>query len=140
MNSYEVNPSNINLQTWSCQYDKPSTSLAADSKTKVFVEPLTTKNGHLEIPQTKLEAIPNIPKGPLYRNVASNKSSHTYSIVDDLVQSPAAISTLQVLQSCHSQKKDLLTALGAVDPSNDCLIVYIRAPPITFICCFPDTS
>lgn len=47
MNFDEVNPSNINLQTLSHPYDKPSTSLVVESKTKVSTEPLMTRNGPL---------------------------------------------------------------------------------------------
>jgi len=144
MNFDEVNPSNINLQTQSCQYEKLSISSATESKTKVSIEPLTTPNGLLYIPQSKFEAIPKISNGPLCRNVASNRVVHTHSIVDDLVQSSTSMSMLEVLQSCPSKKKDLLTTLGAVDPSNDCLFFFpvhtSEHPPITFICCFPDTS
>lgn len=92
----EVNPSNINIQTWTHQYEKPSTSSATESKTKVFVEPLMIPNGHLQIPQLKVEAISKIPKGPLHHNAASNRDSRTYSILDDLAQSPASILTLEL--------------------------------------------
>ena len=35
--------------------------------------------------------------GPLFQNATSGKVSHSYSIVDDLVQSPASISMLELL-------------------------------------------
>lgn len=104
MNSDEFNPSNINLQNRSRQYENLLTSSAIDSKTKVFSEPLMTPNGPLHIPQPKVEAIINIPKGPLRHNAASNRTSHTYNIVGNLVQSPATMLTLEFLQSCPSQK------------------------------------
>lgn len=72
MNSNEVNPFDINPQTWSCKYDKPSTSSSTASKTKESTEPLRTPNGPLHIPQPKYEVIPKIPKGPLHHNVDSN--------------------------------------------------------------------
>jgi len=124
MNTNEDNPSDINLQIQSCQYEKPSTSSATESKTKAFVEPHTPPNGLLQIPPPKFEAIPKIPKVPLRHNVASNQATHTYSIVDDLAQSPAVMSMQEVLQSCPSQNKTLLTTLGVVDPSEDHLIVF----------------
>jgi hypothetical protein len=37
-------------------------------------------------------------------------------MVDDLVQSPAAMFILEVLQTCPTQWKFLLSALGVVDP------------------------
>ena len=125
MNSNKVNTFDVNLQTWSCQYEKPSTSSATNTKTKEYTEPLTTPNGPLQIPQPKFESIPKIPKGPLCCNAASNRATHTYSIVDDLAQSPIAMSMLEVLQSCLSQKKSLLTALGIVDAFDDHLIVFL---------------
>ena len=68
----EVNPSDINLQTHSCQYDKPLISSTIESKAKESTEPLTTPNGPLQITQTKIEAIPKIPKGPLCHIATSN--------------------------------------------------------------------
>jgi len=124
MNSDEVNPSNINLQTQSRQYDKPSTSSAIESKRKVPTKPLMTPNGPSQIPQPKVETIPKIPKGPLHCNEASNRVSHTHSVVDDLPQSPNTMSTLEVLQSFPSQKKALLIAFGAMDPFDDRLIIF----------------
>jgi len=124
MNFDEVNTSDINLQTQLRQYDKPSTSSATKSKTKASTKPLTRPNGLLEIPQPKVEAISKILKGPLCHNTTSNRVSHTYSIVDDLAQSLAAMSNLEVLQSFPSQNKSLLTTLGTVDPFDDCLIVF----------------
>jgi hypothetical protein len=58
-----------------------------------------------------------IPKG------AFKKSSHkpnarvaqNYSVVEDLSQTPCAMSTLEVLQSCPSQRKDLLGTLGSAE-------------------------
>ena len=125
MNSDEVNPSHINLQPQNHQYDKPSTFSTIESKTKASNKPLTTPNVLLQIPQTKVEAIPKIQKGPLCRNPASNQVTHTYSIVDELAKSPTAMSMLEVLQSCLSQKKALLTSLGAIDPFDDHLIVSL---------------
>jgi len=49
MNFDEVNTSNINMQTPSRQYDKPSTSFATNSKTKASAEPLMAPNGLLQI-------------------------------------------------------------------------------------------
>lgn len=48
-----------------------------------------------------------------------------HSIVDDLAQSPTAMLTLKVLELCPSQKKSLLATLGAQDPSDDHLIIFL---------------
>lgn len=42
------------------------------------------------------------------------KATHHYSVVDDLAQSLATMSTLEVLQTCPSQNKELFTTLGAI--------------------------
>ena len=69
----------------------------------VSTEPLSTANGPLQIPQPKEEVHTKIPKGPVHRNDASGKATHSYNIVDDLAQSPAAISMLELIHSCPSQ-------------------------------------
>jgi len=46
-----------------------------------------------------------------------------YNIVEELVQS-TTMSMLEVLHSCPSQNKYLLTYFGTVDPSDDPLIVF----------------
>jgi len=54
MNSNKVNPSDINLQTRSHQYDKPLTFSASETKTKASTKPLMTQNVLLQIPQPKV--------------------------------------------------------------------------------------
>jgi hypothetical protein len=62
----------------------------------------------------------HIPKG------AFKKSSHNpnaratqnYSAVEDLSQTPCAMSALEVLQSCPAQRKALLTTLGSTKTCN----------------------
>ena len=41
-----------------------------------------------------------------------------------LAQAPCVMSTLEVLQSCPTQRKNLLTALGDLDPNNTNLIHF----------------
>ena len=45
-------------------------------------------------------------------------------MVEDLDQAPCAMSTLEVLQSCPIQRKNMLTTLGALDPDNTNLIHF----------------
>ena len=47
-----------------------------------------------------------------------------YSIVEDLVQAPCAMSALEVLQSCPTQHKALLSSIGGVGPSYLSLISF----------------
>ena len=47
-----------------------------------------------------------------------------YNVVEDLAQVACAMSTLEVLQSCPTQRKNLLTTLGALDQDNTNLIHF----------------
>jgi hypothetical protein len=50
--------------------------------------------------------------------------AQNYSIVEDLAQAPSAMSSLEVLQSCPAQQKELLKAIGGIDPTDMNLIVF----------------
>jgi hypothetical protein len=78
------------------------------------------------IPHPNTEPNPRIPHMPLRWNVHNPhaRETHNYSLVDDLAQSPAAMSVLEVLQTCPSQHKSLLSTLGAVDPADTRLITF----------------
>ena len=67
------------------------------------------------------------PKSTLWKAAFNPNSQATqfYNVVEDLAQAPCAMSTLEVLQSCPTQRKNLLTALGALDPDNTNLITSI---------------
>ena len=58
------------------------------------------------------------PKSTLRKVVFNPNAQATqfYNVFEDLAQEPCAISTLEVLQSCPTQCKNLLTVLGALDP------------------------
>ena len=87
----------LNLQTRSRQYSTPPVPSVSESPLSGPTEPLSTPNGPLQLPLPKAEVHPKPPKGPLCRNDASGRAAHSYIIVDDLAQSPAAISTLALL-------------------------------------------
>jgi hypothetical protein len=58
-----------------------------------------------------------IPKGS-FKKASHNpntRAAQNYSVVEDLAQTPCAMSTLEVLQSFPAQRKDLLTALGSTE-------------------------
>ena len=57
-------------------------------------------------------------------NNDTDRVAVSYSIVDDLAQTPTAMSALKVLKTCPMQRKSLLAALGAVDPSESKLITF----------------
>jgi hypothetical protein len=45
-------------------------------------------------------------------------AAHNYSVVEDLSQTPCAMSTLEVLQSFPSQRTTLLVSLGSTETCN----------------------
>ena len=64
--------------------------------------------------------MPNIPKG-VFKETLHNpnaRAASNYSIVEDLAQTPCAMSDLEVLQSCPTQRDALLVALGSMDSSS----------------------
>ena len=44
--------------------------------------------------------------------------------MEDLAQSPSAMSTLEVLQNFPSQKQALLSKIGRIDPTNSNLVAF----------------
>ena len=66
------------------------------------------------------------PKSTLRKAIFNPHAQATqfYIVVEYIAQAPCAISTLEVLQSCPTQRKNLLTALGALDPNNSNLIHF----------------
>jgi hypothetical protein len=111
----------IILQTHNRQYGMPLESTPTTSETL-----LATTGQPLMIPRPNAEPIPRIPHMPLRQNVHKPhaRDAHNYSLVDDLVQSPAAMSVLEVLQTYPSQRKSLLSALGVVDTVDTQLITF----------------
>jgi hypothetical protein len=111
----------ILLQTRNRQY--PPT--AESTPTSIEANP-TPIGPPLVIPRPSAEPPLRIPRIPLRRNVHNPqaRAAHNYSLVDDLAQSSAAMSVLEVLQTCPTQRKSLLSAMGAVDPSDTRLITF----------------
>ena len=103
----------ILLQTRNRQYPAESTPISLETNPTPMAHPLV-------IPCPPAEPPLHIPRIPLRRNVHNPQAreAHNYSLVDDLAQSPAAMSVLEVFQTCPTQWKSLLSALGAVDPIN----------------------
>ena len=57
-------------------------------------------------------------------NNAIARAAISYSIMDDLAQTPMAMSALEVLKMYPTQRKVLLITLGAVGPSDSKLIKF----------------
>jgi hypothetical protein len=111
----------ILLQTRNCQYQTLAESTPISSETNP-----TPTGPLLMIPRPSVEPPLCIPHIPLHRNVHNPqaRAAHNYSLVDDLAQSPAAMSVLEVLQTCPTQRKSLLSSLGVVDPADTRLITF----------------
>jgi hypothetical protein len=78
------------------------------------------------IPRPNTKPTIPIPHIPLRRNVKNPQDRETlnYSLVDDLAQSPVAMSILEVLQTCPTHWKSLLSSLRAVNPANTRFITF----------------
>jgi hypothetical protein len=74
----------------------------------------------LQIEKTLGETMNRIPKGAFKRasHNPNTRAAQNYSVVEDLSQTPCAMSALEVLQSFPAQRKDLLTALGSTETCN----------------------
>jgi hypothetical protein len=109
------------IQTHSHQYRAPAKSppIPLEKIPSPTRPPLMIHHPNTETPLC-------IPRIPLPRNIHNpqDREAHNYSLVDDLAQSPSAISVLEVLQTCPTQRKSLLSTLGAVDPSDTQLITF----------------
>ena len=66
MNSDQPITVDLNLQTRSCQYNKPPAMSATETPSSEPTEPLSTPNGPLLILKPKAEVHTKIPKGPLH--------------------------------------------------------------------------
>jgi hypothetical protein len=74
----------------------------------------------LQIERTMGETMTRIPKGA-FKKASHNpnvRAAQNYSVVEDLSQTPCAMSSLEVLQSFPSQRKALLAALGSTETCN----------------------
>jgi hypothetical protein len=111
----------ILLQTRNRQYP----ASAESTPTSIDTNPTPT-GPSLMIPHPSNELPLRIPRIPLHRNVHNPqaRAAHNYSLVDDLAQSPAAMSFLEVLQTCPTQQKSLLFSMGAIDPADTRLITF----------------
>jgi hypothetical protein len=111
----------ILLQTHNRQYHTPVESPPISPETTP-----TPMGPPLVIPLPSSKPPLRIPHIPLRRNVHNPqaRAAHNYSLVDDLAQSPTAMSVLEVLQTCPTQHKSLLSTLGAVDPADTRLITF----------------
>ena len=66
------------------------------------------------------ETMPKIPKGVFMKTLhnPNARAASKYFVVEDLAQTPCAMSALEVLQSCPTQWDALLATLGKMDSSS----------------------
>jgi hypothetical protein len=93
-----------------------------------YSKPSTSKKGkEAELPSLPLqieknlgETMTHIPKGVFNKDFhkPNARATQNYSVVEDLSQTPYVMSALEVLQSCPSQRKSLLAALGSIKTCN----------------------
>jgi hypothetical protein len=82
------------------------------------------------------ETMTHIPKGA-FKKASHNpnaRAAQNYSIMEDLAQTPCAMSALEVLQSFPSQRKALLSSLGVVETTNSGMIFFY---PTDYKPCLP---
>ena len=87
----------------------------------------------------KPKVAPRIPKGFLKRSGhnPNARATQTYSIVEDLGHTPCVMSALEVLMSCPSQRKALLSTLGVNDDNSSSMIKFETAglqPRLGLLC------
>jgi hypothetical protein len=100
------------IMTRAHDYSKPS---ASEKGKEVELPSLP-----LQIENTLGEMMTDIPKGAFEKasHNPNTRAAHNYSVVEDLSQTPCAMSSLEVLQSFPAQKKSLLAALGSTETCN----------------------
>jgi hypothetical protein len=84
-------------------------------------------NGPLHIERTGPDTVLLPPPKGVVHKYAFNPHAcvaQNYSIVEDLAQAPSSMSSLEVFQSCPSQWKALLKAIGGIDPIDTNLIIF----------------
>jgi hypothetical protein len=89
--------------------------------------PTSPPNSPLHLEQPGLDTVLRSPPKGVIQNSLFNPHAHVaqnYSIVEDLAQAPSAMSALEVLQSCPSQQKVLLKAIGGIDPTDTNLMIF----------------
>ena len=102
----------ISVATRSKDYNE---SRQAPGKAVADGPPPPPISGSLEIEKPTPEPIVKPPSKGVLRRSSYNpnaRAAQHYNIVEDLAQAPSAMSALEFLQSCPSQQKALLSAIG----------------------------
>ena len=78
------------------------------------------------VPPNIPEPMIKSPKGGVHKSTFNPRAkvAQNYNIVEDLAQSPSAMSTLEVPQNCPSQKQALLSVIGGIEPTDSNLVSF----------------
>jgi hypothetical protein len=127
----------IYLTTRSTTYDTPvkpdkgkvtngTDTLLDPSPSSVSPSSVSPLFGPLHIEKPAFDSILRPPKRTIRKSTfnPSSGAAHNCNIVEDLAQAPCAISALEVLQHCPSQRRMLLDAIGTVDPESSNNIMF----------------
>jgi hypothetical protein len=127
-----------------CTGDSKKNNIAITTRAKDY-SPSKVKVDNMPPPSVQPPPSTSPPNGPLHierpgpdtflypppkgvvRKFAFNPHagvSQNNSIVEDLTQAPSAMSALEVLQSCPTQRKALLKSIGGIDPTDMNLIIF----------------
>jgi hypothetical protein len=120
----------IDLTTRSMTYDTPVKPDKGKVTNGTLPDPspssVSPPSGPLQIEKPAFDSILHPPKSTIHKSTF-NPSSHAaqnYNIVEDLAQAPCAMSALEVLQHCPSQRRTLLATIGAFDPESSNTIMF----------------
>lgn len=108
------------------------------TRNKDYGNPLSSNNQATDQPSgltmTSPEVVPPIipeltrkpPMGVIHKSTFNPRAQATqnYNIVEDLTQSPFAMSTLEVLKNCPPQKQSLLSAICGINPTDSNLVAF----------------
>jgi hypothetical protein len=118
----------INFTTHSKTYDTPGNpdkgkdtngtgNLPDPSSSSVSLPSANPPYEPLQIEKPMFDSILRPPKSTIHKATfnPSSCAAHNYNIVEDFSQASCAMSVLEVLQHCPSQRRTLLATLGIVD-------------------------
>jgi hypothetical protein len=119
----------VNLTTCSATYDTPvkpdklkTTNGSVPDPLPSSVSPPSASPSFnpLQIEKPSFDSILYPPKITIQKSTfnPNSRAAQNYNIVEDLAQALCAISALEVLQHCPSQRRMLLDAIGALDPES----------------------
>ena len=127
----------INLTTRSNTYDTPANpdkgkdindigTLLDPSSSSVSLPSVNPSSGPLQIEKPTFDSILCPPKITICKSTfnPSSRAAQNYNIVEDLAQALCAMSALEVLQHCPSQRRMLLATIGTIDPESSNNIMF----------------